>query len=1147
MKFFAIVCLLLVSCFTISLKSIAQSSLLNKQHFLKPPGAVKIHAWWHWVDNAITKEGITRDLESMKQQGVVQATILNVSLFKQKDFGVKQVRFNSPEWYDMFEWALKEANRLGMFIGAHNCDGWSSSGGPWITPEKSMKQYTWTKTLLKGGGKKTVTLSVPHAQHNFYRDVAVVAYKSSEQQNSFQAAKPTLRFNDTAHVNFLYDGSPVSAVSMKRGDAVLISFPKEFSADKIVIHPRRQFMWSAMSSFKSKFQLLSSADGKSFKKVQDIELTGLNRSMATAIPATKSKLFKLVLNDISNLDPWIDYMVAEVELLKGDERPSYAPAISHHLEKTVSVKSGNRDAFDLIASGKQNNLIADENAVIDISGMMDKNGTLNWHAPAGNWNIIRFGYTTTGAINAPATEEGTGLECDKMDSDALDLHFNSFSKKLIEQAGNYAGNTFKFLLVDSWECGYQNWTDLMPKRFKELRGYDLTSWIPVLCGETIANSEQSDAFLYDFRKTIAELIEHNYYERFRELCHKNKVEFHSEVIYGDANYPPLDVLKSNSYIDLPMYEFWAGPNQQSLLNYRPSARAEANFPVYSSVLYNKPVIAAEAYTGYAHYSESPWDLKSFGDRAFSSGINQMILHSYVHQPFEKKPGLTLGGFAAHFNRHTPWWQYSSSWMDYQSRIQYVLQQGEMSADVLYYLGDQLPQFIENQAVNSLPPGYRVNACNYDVLKNKATVKGGEIRIGNNQSYKILVLQEDGAMELETLQRIGAMIDSGALVFGAKPSRMLSLHGVKNSSGEFQQLADKIWGTAKDKNENIYGKGKVVWGRSLSQVLIEMKLTPAFSTGLPDTLNLMYLHKKLGEQDVFFVANQQDRALTREFVFRTRGKVPEIWDPMNGVFLKPMLYKNDKGQIRIPLTLKNREALMFIFSGNSEEEHFEQLIAGGQTIFPSKQMFDTSVTLPGIRFANNRYSVVASNNTGYTLFTNTGKKVLSRRTTATAFNVNEINGTISFHADYSSNLPTVNITSLKPLNEFEDPSIKYFSGVAEYKVSFKSPVKINSSDSVFLCLGDIEAAAELWLNGQLLGTVWSPTQTFDVSRLLKPTNQLQVKVATTYRNRILGDLRESGEFKNGWSSVDVKDNLSQEKILKPSGWMGPLQLMIIKQQ
>ena len=87
-----------------------------------------------------------------------------------------------------------------------------------------------------------------------------------------------------------------------------------------------------------------------------------------------------------------------------------------------------------------------------------KTAAWHWDAPEGNWTIIRFGYTSTGATNGPATKEGTGLECDKMDTSALNLHWVNYPQKLIDHAGKYAGNTFKFLLIDSWECGYQNWT-----------------------------------------------------------------------------------------------------------------------------------------------------------------------------------------------------------------------------------------------------------------------------------------------------------------------------------------------------------------------------------------------------------------------------------------------------------------------------------------------------------------------------------------------------------------------------------------------------------------------------------------------------------------------------------------------------------------
>ncbi len=151
------------------------------ESFATPPRAAGVHAWWHWVDGAITREGITKDLEALAKQGVVQATILNVGLFEGRDFGVPRVRFASPEWFAMLRFALDEAKRVGIRIGVHNCDGWSSSGGPWVAPEQSMKQLAWTKALVEGGRPLDLALVRPAEVSGFYRDVAVVAYPTASE------------------------------------------------------------------------------------------------------------------------------------------------------------------------------------------------------------------------------------------------------------------------------------------------------------------------------------------------------------------------------------------------------------------------------------------------------------------------------------------------------------------------------------------------------------------------------------------------------------------------------------------------------------------------------------------------------------------------------------------------------------------------------------------------------------------------------------------------------------------------------------------------------------------------------------------------------------------------------------------------------
>jgi len=1117
---------------------------LDETLFAKPPQSVAIHTWWHWLDGAITKEGITKDLEAMKLQGISQATILNIGLFDGKNFDVPQIKFGTPEWFDMFKWALQEANRLGIKIGAHNCDGWSTSGGPWITPEKSMKQYVWSKTIISGGQDVKLELAKPFAEKDFYVDVATVAYKSNNQTNSFCTAKPKASLNDTIAATNLLDGNPVSALPLRVGDKILLSFENDFLAEKIVIHPRKSFMWSDMTKFYSKYRLLASIDGKNFKKVQDIEINGLNKSIEVPIIQTKARYFKIEVLDIANIDAFIAFTLSEVELLQKDEQPAYSPTIINHLEKTVAVKAQQRAGFDFVRNQDDQKAISSKD-IVDLTAKMSPDGKLEWVVPEGNWCVVRFGYTTTGVTNGPATKEGIGLECDKMDTAALDLHFNSFPQKMIDAAGEFKGNTFKFLLIDSWECGYQNWTSAMPGEFEKRRGYSLINWIPVLCGDVVENSELSDAFLYDFRKTIAELIENNYYKHFGELCHQQKIEFHAEIIYGDANYPPLDILKTNSYVDLPMFEFWAGHNQLTYPEYTPANQPEASFPAFAATLYNMPVFAAEAYTAMAHYSESPSDLKAFGDRAYCSGINQMILHSYVHQPADKKPGMTLGSFASHFNRQNLWWQHASAWFDYHARIQYVLQRGITNADILYYVGDQLPQYIANKTVSNLPSGYRAVACNYDILKTKTTVKNGKIVLPQNQTYSLLVLPENPAMELPVLERLAELVEQGAVVYGAKPMRQLSYNGITKNKGAFEQLANKLWGNGNENAivHNKVGKGLVINGQPIDQVIYELGLKPDFTTNDQDSLNLMYIHKKVDGTDVYFVFNQQNSLLRRECLFRVEGKTPEIWNPENGTIIKPAIYSCEKEQIRIPVTFAPNEAMIFVFRKSDNKDFIKTVSFNNQQIFPVAKNKDNNNVVPSAIYSGSNFVFSTEKSGNYQFVSDKGKTFALDLTASEVFEINNFTGQIEFKPAYQATIPPIEITTLKALNNFDNNAIKFFSGTAKYTIKFSIPENYTTtSDSIDLSLGDIASTAKVTLNGKLLGYLWKPTYIFSVSKLLKPENVLEIEVANVYRNRIIGDLIEFGSLKNVWTSAPIESFLDVNKPLKPSGLMGPMKLV-----
>ncbi|MCP4450413.1 MAG: hypothetical protein GY809_03055, partial [Planctomycetes bacterium] len=92
--------------------------------FVTPPEETKPWCYWYWLNNDVSKEGVTKDLEAMARVGIKRAMIGNIE-------GGGPVKMFSDEWYDVTHHALREANRLGVEVMSFNAPGWSQSGGPW--------------------------------------------------------------------------------------------------------------------------------------------------------------------------------------------------------------------------------------------------------------------------------------------------------------------------------------------------------------------------------------------------------------------------------------------------------------------------------------------------------------------------------------------------------------------------------------------------------------------------------------------------------------------------------------------------------------------------------------------------------------------------------------------------------------------------------------------------------------------------------------------------------------------------------------------------------------------------------------------------------------------------------------------------------
>ena len=516
-----------------------------EQGFLNPPDSAKPQTWWHWMNGNITKAGITADLEAMKQIGLGGATIVNV------DCGIPAgpVKFMSPEWREDFKFAVSEANRLGLELCVENCAGWSSSGGPWNTVTNAMQRVTTSEVRVTGPVNFNAALPQPPTKLDFYRDIAVLAFPVPADEN--------VRMKDFSPVasvrsgeqpgGKLTDGNSKTFINLpapKRGQPQFaqLEFQKPFSARtvKIVGGPNIP---------ECSGEILVSDDGKKFRALKPFAFGRKSASICMVPLGTQPVAARFWRVQFTALGaPAAEIPLADIELV---------PRLSI---ENVDAKDGSSGGFILSArdAGDATAGAVQRQDMIDLTSKLSADGQLNWQVPAGEWVILRLGYTPTGRNNHPAPKEGEGLECDKFSKAALDAHWDGFMQKVLDDIGPLAGKALNTSLIDSYEVGGQNWTKNFRAEFQKRRGYDMTRFLPTFTGRVVDNPAASERFLWDVRRTIADLFAENYFGHFAELCKQHGLLNAVEPYTG-----PFESIQSGAPADVVMGEFWSGSQGHS--------------------------------------------------------------------------------------------------------------------------------------------------------------------------------------------------------------------------------------------------------------------------------------------------------------------------------------------------------------------------------------------------------------------------------------------------------------------------------------------------------------------------------------------------------------------------------------------------------
>ena len=830
----------------------AQTSL--SYGFDHPQDSSRTKLWWFFGETETTREGITADLEAFRSAGV--GGVVYYDQVHGKGEGSDLVF--DQHWWQSLIFASQEAKRLGLSFEANIGNGYVA-GGKWITPDRSMQRLAMSEQVAvspgpsKGGVK--VRLGLPRCPHNWHHDVAVLAvpYKKDLLGDSrLLNILPT----GSAESGHTFDfGEPFTARSITyeatpQGKARTSSMQVPPFAPRTDMRPGKTTQWNF---FGCGFRELPdigvlevSDDGTNYRKVCDLHPKYQNlggvRQQTVAFPTVTGRYFRV--------------SVTSTEKVKIDNVVLSARACVDEWEEKASLVSEFIEADHTPYYNIEELIQADD--IVDLTDKMAPDGTLTWpDAPQGNWLVMRFVSVTTGGHTKHGRAEALGLECDKLSVEGARLHWQSYTKPVIDSIRAHGG-ALEGICMDSHEAGPQNWTQSMEQEFRRLHGYDIRKYLPTIAGGLIVRDTLQSSLLTDLRRTISDLITDRYYGEFNRLCRAEGLTLTAQAI-GGALCMAGDAIEVKKLVGKPQGEFWG-------------YQTEGNYDIKecssAAHVYGKQIASGEAFTDIT-YKHSLSDIKNLADYAYAFGINEFVVCAVAYQADAAGHRLnTANGRQYVLNRLNTLWPLSKPFWDYQARCSWLLRQGKPVTDVAVYLGDKLPARIVGHKLPPLPQGYDFDAIGTDALLHRLTARDGRLVLPDGVSYRLLVLPNDVQLPFEVRQRIDEWRHLGIPVYDPRGDL---------SFAECLRLAD---------------------------------LQPDVEA--PTAERLYFCHRKTDQEDIYFLNNHSDQTVSDCFRFRTQATSAELWNPVTGK-RTPLVVTAENNCTAIDLILAPRESYFIILS------------------------------------------------------------------------------------------------------------------------------------------------------------------------------------------------------------------------------------------
>lgn len=1043
-------------------------------------------SFWYWMYGDVTEEGIKADLQAMKDVGLGGTYLMPIkSVETAPQYNGKAPQL-SPEWWRLVGRSLQIADSLGLKIGMHICDGFALAGGPWITPAESMQMVVSADTVVKGGKISALKLPQPPMKENYYEDIRVLAMPVKGKKINL---KPTVTV-----ANLESNVPEGKGVSRDEKGVVRSSVPCEivYEYPEPVTARSVEIILTGNNYQAHRINIQASDNGRDWREVKQLvparhgwQNTDFNST--SSIPTTTAKYFRFTWTPVGSepgsedLDAakWKPNLKIKDIVLSGE------PKVNQWEGKAGLVW---RVADATPSSEVTEELCVTPDEIIDLTSQVN-DGILSATLPKGEWRLMRFGHTSTGHTNATGGA-GRGLEADKFSRESMTKQFNNWFGKVFEKTDpEIARRALKYMHVDSWECGSQNWSDNFAKEFKDRRGYDLMPYLPLFAGVPMTDAATSEKVLRDVRQTQTELVVDVFYDVLAEKAEEYGVEFSAECVSPTM---VSDGMLHYQKVDLPMGEFWL----DSPTHDKPNDMLDA---IHGAHVYGKPIVQAEGFTELrGTWDETPAYLKTLLDRNYALGINRIFYHVNAHNPYlDKKPGMTLDGVGLFFQRDNTWYRDGGKALtDYMRNVQAQLQRGVPVNDIAVFTGEEIPRraVLPDRLVPSLPGifGPERVASEKKRLANEwqptrvrpvgvthsANMADPEKWVNSLRGYGYDSVNKDALLRL-------AKVENGRIVLPGGASYGVFVLPAPNPLMPDTTLSPEM-------------RAKVEEFRKAGVIIPEVPyMNPDFSAyGLERDVivpeDVAWTHRRVPEtgEEIYFVANQQESPREISASFRVNGLKPVLYNPQTGLYDENPKWHSENGRTVVDLSLAPAESAFVLFrEPTAETASLPREITTGVVPFDMLQTKDWTVTFPNVE-----------------------EPVVTREL---------------FRWEKSDN-----------------DKIRYFSGTASYVTEFKAP-RIKKGERVYISLEGLSDVATVRVNGKDCGIAWTAPYRVDITDAVKKgKNTLELDVTNTWANALNGADNGNAPFEGIWTNGKYR---RADKSLVPSGLTGPVSIITVSEK